>query len=123
MGFWDKLLKKLNIKVLAKNENLEIQNQLHPIVESYILVLKDAYYENSREAEWKHFEKVIHGARIKDISRIKKIYPEVSDAFINLLKYVDGTYWRKYEDDKITFYFFGSDIGNIHITCYPLNKY
>ena len=32
------------------------------------------------------------------------------DALIDLLLYVDGTYWRKYEDDEITFFILGSDV-------------
>ncbi|MFQ6610817.1 MAG: SMI1/KNR4 family protein, partial [Fidelibacterota bacterium] len=41
---------------------------------------------------------------------LKQIYPDISNALIDLLQYVDGTYWRKYENEEITFFILGSDV-------------
>lgn len=81
------------------------------IAEKYINGLKKAYYDNGGRKEWDEFESVIHGASDEDITRLKEIYPEAPDSLIELLKFVDGTYWREYQGRKIAFYFLGSDIN------------
>lgn len=80
------------------------------IAEKYINGLKKAYYDNGGREEWEKFESVIHGASDEDITKLKEIYPEAPDSLIELLKFVDGTYWREYQGKKITFFFLGSDI-------------
>lgn len=80
------------------------------IVEIYIEGLKKAYLENNGKEEWEGFEKVIHGASKENINKIKQIYPDVPKALIDLLEYVDGTYWREYAGEKIVFYLLGSDV-------------
>ena len=83
---------------------------MNAIVEKYINGLKNAYFQNNGQEDWEHFEKVIHGADKETIDKIKQIYPEISDDLIDLLGYVDGTYWRKYAEEEITFFILGSDI-------------
>ncbi|MHA7058857.1 SMI1/KNR4 family protein [Aquimarina sp. M1] len=83
---------------------------MNTIVEKYIIGLKNAYFENNGKKDWEHFEKVIHGAKKENIDKLKQIYPEISNVFIDLLGYVDGTYWRKYDKDEITLFILGSDI-------------
>ncbi|PHM28553.1 SMI1/KNR4 family protein [Xenorhabdus innexi] len=39
------------------------------------------------------------------------VYPDCPVTLIELLKRVDGTYWRKYEDTTISCLLFGSDVG------------
>ncbi len=80
------------------------------IVENYIAGLKKAYFDNGDKEAWEHFEKIKYGANKEDIAKLKEIYPDTPKALINLLEYVDGTYYREYEGEKITFYFLGSDI-------------
>ena len=80
------------------------------IAEKYISGLKKAYYDNGGREEWDKFESVIHGASDEDIAKLKEVYPEAPDSLIELLKFVDGTYWREYQGKKITFFFLGSDI-------------
>ncbi len=80
------------------------------IVENYIVGLKKAYFDNGDKEAWEHFEKIKYGANKEDIAKLKEIYPDTPKALINLLEYVDGTYYREYEGEKITFYFLGSDI-------------
>lgn len=79
-------------------------------VEKYISGLKNAYFENNGRADWEHFEQVIHGAEKGDIDKLKQIFPDIPNALIDLLQYVDGTYWRKYEGEEITFFILGSDV-------------
>lgn len=78
--------------------------------EKYLLGLKKAYYDNNENETWEHFEKIKHGATKEDIEKIKNIYPDIPYALIDLLEYVDGTYWREYAGEKIAFYFLGSDV-------------
>jgi SMI1 / KNR4 family (SUKH-1) len=79
-------------------------------VEKYIVGLKKAYFDNNAKESWEHFEKIKHGASIEDIKKLKQVYPDIPDALISLLEYVDGTYWREYAGEEITFYFLGSDV-------------
>ncbi|WP_025663497.1 SMI1/KNR4 family protein [Aquimarina megaterium] len=83
---------------------------MNAIVEKYINGLKNAYFENNGREDWEHFEKVIQRAEKENISKLKQIYPETSNALIALLGYVDGTYWRKYAEEEITFFILGSDV-------------
>ena len=82
------------------------------IVEKYIKTLKNAYIENKLEKEYKKFENTIKGATDENINKLKKIYPDIPKSLIDLLKFVDGTYYRKYEKGEVLFYFLGSDIEN-----------
>lgn len=80
------------------------------IAEQYVAGLKKAYFENQGKESWDHFEKIKHGAAEENIQKLKELYPEIPEALIDLLKYVDGTYWREYNGEKIAFYFLGSDM-------------
>lgn len=44
------------------------------------------------------------------VQKIKKIYPDCPESLIDLLKFVDGTYHRKYKDITMCFYFLCSDV-------------
>ncbi len=119
MGFWNKLFgKRQNEKHVEHPEhvkNIETfeskkQNELNPNIENYITGLKNAYFKSNGKEEWESFEQVIHGAKRENINKLKQVYPEIPSTLINLLEYVDGTYWRKYGKDKITFYILGSDM-------------
>ena len=79
-------------------------------VEQYLLGLKNAYFNNGGNETWEHFEKIKHGATKEDIEKLKNVYPDIPDALISLLEYVDGTYWREYAGEEITLYFLGSDV-------------
>lgn len=80
------------------------------IAEQYLSGLKKAYFECEAKEIWEHFEKIKHGASKEGIGKIKSLYPDVSNAFISLLEFVDGTYWREYEGEDISFFFLGSDV-------------
>ncbi|MEM6846041.1 MAG: SMI1/KNR4 family protein [Bacteroidota bacterium] len=108
MAFWDKLFGKERGNDPEKKE--ENQNEMNPVVQKYISGLRDAYFRNDGVEEWKHFEAVIHGAEKESLDKIRNFHPEIPSALIDLLGYVDGTYWRKYKEEKITFFLLGSDV-------------
>ena len=83
---------------------------MNQTAQQYISGLKNAYVENQAEESWDHFEKIKHGATEENIEKLFGEYPDIPDAFVSLLKYVDGTYWREYEGKEIAFYFLGSDM-------------
>ncbi|MNJ91818.1 SMI1 / KNR4 family protein [compost metagenome] len=80
------------------------------ISEKYITGLKQAYYDHGGQENWDHFEKIRHGATKEELEELKKAYPEIPDALIGLLEYVDGTYWREYGGEEIAFFLLGSDM-------------
>ena len=77
---------------------------------NYISALRNAYYENGGKKIWDNFEKIKQSASDENIYRLKQIYPAIPETLIDLLLYVDGTYWRTYNDEKIALYFMGSDV-------------
>ncbi|MFC5044840.1 SMI1/KNR4 family protein [Aquimarina hainanensis] len=83
---------------------------MNSIVKTYIKGLKNAYFDNKGQKDWEHFEKVISGATQENVAMLRQMYPEISDALIGLLEYVDGTYWRTYGETEITFFMLGSDV-------------
>ncbi len=80
------------------------------IAQKYINGLKEAYLKNGAEDDWADFEVTIHGVSEDDIKALKELYPNTPDTLIELLKIVDGTYWREYSGKKISFYLLGSDV-------------
>lgn len=80
------------------------------IIEEYINGLKKAYFNNNAKEAWEHFESIIHGASKEDSRKLKEAYSNIPDTLVQLLQFVDGTYWREYAGKKLTFYFLGSDL-------------
>ncbi|WP_333865425.1 SMI1/KNR4 family protein [Sphingobacterium sp.] len=81
------------------------------IADNYLSGLKKAYYENGGKETWDHFEQIKHGASKTDLEKLKEIFPAAPQGLIDLLEYVDGTYWRTYADEEIAFFFLGSDLN------------
>ncbi|WP_313266608.1 SMI1/KNR4 family protein [Sphingobacterium sp.] len=81
------------------------------IADNYLSGLKKAYYENGGKETWDHFEQIKHGASTTDLEKLKEIFPAAPQGLIDLLEYVDGTYWRTYADEEIAFFFLGSDLN------------
>jgi len=79
------------------------------IAKVYFNGLKKAYIENGAKKEWDAFENVIHGATEEDFASLKKLYPGIPDSLIELLKIMDGTYYRDYEGKKVSFFLLGSE--------------
>ncbi|WP_407277083.1 SMI1/KNR4 family protein [Tenacibaculum maritimum] len=82
----------------------------HVMVKEYIKGLKNAYINANEKELWEHFEAIKHGASKEALKALKEVYQDVPDELIDLLKYVDGTYWRRYKDEEIAFYFLGADL-------------
>lgn len=80
------------------------------IVENYVNNLEAAYRNNGGAKEWEHFVTIKEGASEDDVNALRAEYPEIPESLIELLKYVDGTYFRKYKEETVTFYFLGSDL-------------
>lgn len=81
------------------------------IAERYLEGLKRAYYEVGGKEEWDRFERVVHGATEGDLSELVARYPDAPEALLELLKRVDGTYWREYAGEEVAFYLLGSDLS------------
>ena len=88
---------------------------------NYLKGLKEAYVEAGGEEAWKNIESVAEGASDNDIQTLKKVYPEVPDSLITLLKQIDGTYFRKYENNQVLAYFLGSDVDEGEYPYYLLS--
>lgn len=73
------------------------------LAEKYVTGLKKAYYENGGEEQWDDFEKIVHGAEEADMERLQTLYPDLPDSLYQLLKIVDGTYYRVYAGEKTAF--------------------
>ena len=82
------------------------------VAQRYIEGLKNAYLHAGEvaEAEWSHFETVKQGISEEDKAELLRTYPDIPASLVELLDFVDGTYWREYGDEEITFYFLGSDV-------------
>ncbi len=80
------------------------------IAKKYVDGLKKAYYEIGGKQQWDRFETVMHGAGKDDIEKLRGLYPDIPDSLLQLLEIVDGTYWRKYGEEKIRLLFLGSDM-------------
>ena len=79
------------------------------LAKAYYDGLKEAYLRESGQELWDHFSSVVQGASQEDIDRLLKLYPDAPESLIELLRLVDGTYYREYPADKVVFYFLGSD--------------
>ena len=80
------------------------------LAEKYIHELKENYLKHGGKDEWAHFEQVKQGAKDEHIAQVKEEFPLVPDSLLQLLAYADGTYHRRYEGEKISLYFLGSDV-------------
>ena len=84
------------------------------IAQQYIEGLKNAYIRagDLSAEEWIHFENVKYGISAEDEIKLLEMYPEIPASLVELLEFADGTYWRKYGDEEIAFYFLGSDVDD-----------
>ena len=79
------------------------------LAQAYFDGLKAAYYNYDGQEVWDEFASVVHGADQRDLDRLTALYPDIPESLVELLKLVDGTYYREYPADKVVFYFLGSD--------------
>lgn len=76
----------------------------------YIEKLKAAYENCGLKKNWDGLEKIATGITDDNKQKLLSEYPEFPDTLMQILQKIDGTYWRKYGNKKITYYFFGSDV-------------
>jgi cell wall assembly regulator SMI1 len=81
------------------------------IADNYLSSLKNAYYDNGGKETWDHFEQIKQGASKTDLEKLQEAFPAIPQGLLDLLEYVDGTYWRTYADEEIAFFFLGSDLN------------
>ena len=79
------------------------------LAQAYYDGLKEAYYSYDGQEVWDRFESAVRGASQEDINWLLKFYPDAPESLIELLKLVDGTYYREYFGEKVLLYFLGSD--------------
>ena len=79
------------------------------LARAYLDGLKDAYIKAGARETWEHFASIVHGAAQEDLDRLLELCPDAPDSLLELLRLVDGTYYRDYPNGKVLFYFLGSD--------------
>ena len=80
------------------------------IAQKYVKGLKRAYCENGGNKQWNSFKKIVHGASMEDMEKLRALYPDIPNSLLQLLEIVDGTYYRKYAEKKVALLFLGSDM-------------
>ena len=78
----------------------------------YIEKLGERYKICGLEEKWKHMINVSYGISDEDKKTLLQEYPGFPKELMEILEKIDGTYHRKYGDEKISFYFFGADLDN-----------
>ena len=73
----------------------------------YIQKLKEAYEKRGFINKWNHLFNIAHGISEEDKRLLMGEYPEFPKSLMEILETIDGTYWRQYGDEKVTFFFFG----------------
>ena len=79
------------------------------LVEQYLEGLKQAYIDNGGEEVWQNLMATAHGATEADLQVLRNRYPQVPESLLDLLRRIDGTYWRKYEKGTICDLILGAD--------------
>lgn len=79
------------------------------LVEQYLEGLKEAYLDNGGEEAWQNLMDTAHGASDADLQALHSRYPQVPESLIDLLRHIDGTYWREYEKGTIGDLILGAD--------------
>ena len=79
------------------------------LAHAYFDGLKSACCREGGQEVWDRFASVVHGADQRDLDRLTALYPDLPESLLELLRLVDGTYYRQYPADNVLFYFLGSD--------------
>jgi len=79
------------------------------LVEQYLEGLKEAYIDNGGEEAWQKLMDTAHGASDADLQALRNLYPQVPESLLDLLRHIDGTYWREYEKGTICDLILGAD--------------
>ena len=79
------------------------------LVEQYLEGLKKAYIDNGGEEAWQNLMVTAHGATDADLQLLRNRYPQVPESLLDLLRRIDGTYWREYEKGTVSDLILGAD--------------
>lgn len=79
------------------------------VADVYLAGLKARWREVGDDESTQDFA-LTHGATEADLAKLRAAYPLCPDALIDLLKRVDGTYFRDYGGNTVTIYLLGSDV-------------
>ena len=79
------------------------------LVEQYLEGLKQAYIDNGGEEAWQNLMATAHGATEADLQLLRNRYPQVPESLLDLLRRIDGTYWREYEKGTVSDLILGAD--------------
>ncbi|WP_315047222.1 SMI1/KNR4 family protein [Capnocytophaga sputigena] len=79
------------------------------LVEQYLEGLKQAYIDNGGEEAWQNLMATAHGATDADLQLLRNRYPQVPESLLDLLRRIDGTYWREYEKGTVSDLILGAD--------------
>jgi len=79
------------------------------LVEQYLEGLKQAYIDNGGEEAWQNLMATAHGATDADLQALRNRYPQVPESLLDLLRRIDGTYWREYEKGTVSDLILGAD--------------
>ena len=82
------------------------------ISDEYIEGLKAAYYAAGGEKVWDDFASVVCGVSKEERAELIKTYPDIPESLLTILDFADGTYFRQYGEEEVSFFFFGSDVDN-----------
>lgn len=80
------------------------------LTQTYLAGLQQAYARCGGADEWAHFAAVKHGISPEDSADLQTAYPQIPAPLLELLAFADGTYWREYQGETISFFLLGSDI-------------
>lgn len=62
----------------------------------YLQGLRQAFADHDGAELWERFERVRRGATPEEIERLKKAYPKVPEGLVELLEFVNGTYYQTF---------------------------
>ena len=79
---------------------------------TYIEKLKEAYEKNGFKEKWNHLMSIANGISQEDKMALYAEYPDFPKALMDILQVIDGTYYREFKGEKVTYYFFGSDLDD-----------
>lgn len=107
-----KMTKKDSQINMTKEEIIEALNKFENFGIGYINLLKKAYLDNGLSEKWNDIEKNAYGISNEDKNKLLKEYPEIPKNLLEILNKIDGTHYRIYNNNKINYYFFSSDVSN-----------
>lgn len=80
------------------------------IAKQYLEGLGKACTERGGKEIWDKLCNTAWGAEETELENLRQKYSYVPESLLDLLRQIDGTYWREYGAETVTFYLLGSDM-------------